>query len=484
MLEAVMRHEWARLRATGTLNRLLLVLLTLVAMAAGAGRSRVASWRVEVAAARQEARETRRRHREGLQRLEAQGRPLRLRDPRNPAYVGGPLGRRFVTWDPGPLAWIATGHSKLHAPALAVSTEDWPRGSPSPGWENPTSLAIGGVDLAFVVVYLLPLLVLALSYDLLSGEREEGTLPMLVARSLPLGILVLGKLLVRLLVLGGGTLVLAVLALEPERVALADLPSLLLLGLVVLAYLGFWGALAAAVDAGGAGPARNAVVLACFWLALVLVLPALGNTWIESALPAPSRLELLQLRRQAAARAEREGATDLAEFYQDHPELAAGEGGATIDEYFLRKLLLLEAVEEAVAPREEAFRQALLEQQAQVRKLALLSPAVLTQEILVDLAGTSPEDHRGFVDRARSFHRRWYAFFRPRIMRREPLTLADLDAAPRPGEEEGQASTGGPGGLAGAVRGLALLLLPSGVLGWVTRRRLESYPVRDPGDAG
>ena len=43
---------------------------------------------------------------------------------------------------------------------------------------------VGRFDLAFVTVYLLPLLVLALSYNVLSEEREQGTLARTLAPTL------------------------------------------------------------------------------------------------------------------------------------------------------------------------------------------------------------------------------------------------------------------------------------------------------------
>ena len=42
--------------------------------------------------------------------------------------------------------------------------------------ESPLNLMVGRFDLTFVVIYLLPLLVLALSFNVLSEEREQGTL--------------------------------------------------------------------------------------------------------------------------------------------------------------------------------------------------------------------------------------------------------------------------------------------------------------------
>jgi ABC-2 type transport system permease protein len=88
--------------------------------------------------------------------------------------------------------------------------------------ENPSHLLSGHFDLAFVIVYLFPLLIFALSYNLLSAEREIGTLRLLMSQPLALRTLVPGKVLVRagaLLALAVVAPVLVLLAARPEAVA-------------------------------------------------------------------------------------------------------------------------------------------------------------------------------------------------------------------------------------------------------------------------
>ena len=52
--------------------------------------------------------------------------------------------------------------------------------------ENPVNLMTGAFDIAFVVIFLLPIFILAISYDLLSSERERGTLAMILAHPISL----------------------------------------------------------------------------------------------------------------------------------------------------------------------------------------------------------------------------------------------------------------------------------------------------------
>ena len=62
---------------------------------------------------------------------------------------------------------------------------------------------VGRFDLAFVVVYLLPLLVLALSFNVLSEEREQGTLALTLSQPVSARGVVAAKLAFRALLVVG-----------------------------------------------------------------------------------------------------------------------------------------------------------------------------------------------------------------------------------------------------------------------------------------
>ena len=56
---------------------------------------------------------------------------------------------------------------------------------------------------AFVVLFLYPLLIFAVSFDLTATERDQGTLRMVLAQPVTLGDVIAGKMIVRALKLAG-----------------------------------------------------------------------------------------------------------------------------------------------------------------------------------------------------------------------------------------------------------------------------------------
>jgi ABC-2 type transport system permease protein len=100
-----------------------------------------------------------------------------------------------------------------------------------------------------------------------------------------------------------------------------------------------------------------------------------------------------------------------------------------------------------------------------------LSPAIVMQDALNDIAGTGTARHRGFMNQVESYHQRWRAYFVPLVFQRARLQ----DYSGLPGftfvEEE----------LGTVTRRVALsmmgLLIPSVAIGAFAVGRIRRYPV-------
>ncbi len=397
-------------------------------------------------------------------------------DPRQARTVGNNKGTRYAAMPPGALAPLAVGQSDLYPYYFKVSTLNKQTFLYNNELENPTNLLVGRFDFAFVIVYLYPLLILALSYNLISAERDEGTLAMLLAQPVALRQIVLGKILLR----GGIVLALAVvcslLGAVLSGANLLEGDTALRLGLwcaVVLFYGAFWFALAAAVNALGKSSATNAVGLVGLWLVFVVVIPAALNVTVTSLSPVPSRVELIQAIREASSAATAQGNQLLARYYEDHPELLPKNTKVDTSSFALRSTAVRETVDKAIAPVMARYDRQLLGQQNLVERYRFLSPAIVAQEALSDLAGTGLDRYRHFLGEVDKFHRGWQGFFVPLIFRQQSITAADIDRLPifRFQEEP-------VGAVAGRVAGGLLgLVLPVVFLVWIALPRFKHYPV-------
>jgi ABC-2 type transport system permease protein len=383
--------------------------------------------------------------------------PFITRDPRNAYGYANGLMANYAVLPATPLAALTIGQSDL-LPSLQGSSEP----------ENPHRLLIGRFDAAFVVVFLMPLLIIALTYALLAGERERGTLALLLAQPLSMRSLFAGKLAPRVLLVLGLFGLLAALCLLTGHAA-----AWVRLGLwlsIALAYSAFWFALSAALVVRSGNSARHAITLAAAWLALTLLMPAAINLAVKTLHPVPSRIELILAMRDATDAATTERSKLLGAFYEDHPELA-GAGGAATEDFVTLRFVTGQKVEQELAPVLARYDEQLGRQQALVEKLQFLSPALLAQSALADAAGTSLARHRLFFAQAVAHHAQLRAFFDPRALSKQKF--AEWDDVPgfRFVEEENAAvliRIAGP---------LAALLLAALILGlWSWRALLRGSP--------
>jgi len=350
-------------------------------------------------------------------------------DPMTRPYVlGRTAGQRSATLPVAPFQAAAVGQSDLIPAVVAVNLDGAdPRGTQEE-IENPIHLMSGPLDLAFLVTFLLPLLVLALSFDLFSREREGGTLALLLAQPISPGTLMLGKALARWGMLFAVMLVLALGAF----VLLAEPPPpgrFLLWSAAMGLYLAFWVSAACLVNATGGNSARNAVALAFVWLIFVLLVPAGIQLSANLVYPVPTRAELVGAEREASREVQGQAAAVLAQHYDDHPELMP-EGLVNTVDAQARAFAVQQEVNRRVAPV-RARHQAQLERQREIiRTFRWLSPAVLVHDTQMQLAGTGDDRLALFEAELAEFHAQWVEFFGPAVYRSERMGLEHLETMP------------------------------------------------------
>lgn len=361
-------------------------------------------------------------------------RQRRFRDPANPNDVsGGWWVPPRATMTAGPLAPLALGQLDLYPGYF-----DIPAGKTEfdvfydNDLENPWRLLRNQFDVAFVLIFLLPLLIFAVSYNLLSSEREQGTLRMLLAQPVSLGILLAGKLIPRLLIVLVPAVcvpVVVILVARADAGSLSDLPDLLLWSVLVIAYGLFWFGLAVAANILGRSSAANMTALIGFWVALVWVLPAVMNLIATQSYPVPSRAALITEVRDATIEAQERHKHFLDEFEETGmPDLPAGQAYIMPATFYY--LETASDVDQALRPRLDEYKSQLGRQQELVERYQFLSPAVLLNNAMSDIAGTGLARYRHFQDLAESFREEWRAFFVPKIRAKISLTEADYRVMP------------------------------------------------------
>jgi ABC-2 type transport system permease protein len=372
-----------------------------------------------------------------------------------------------ATWNPpAPAAFMALGltdsaPNALRVRALALQSQLHEGES-----FNPALAATGRFDLAFVLIYLAPLVLIALLHDLISAERQAGRLGTLMA--LPGGNhrLWLRRAALRAVLafacvaapLATGAVVNGMPA-QDTAAALAT----------VGAYLAFWAALSVIVASRGRAAASQATALVGCWVLLTLVLPALANAALARAVPAQQGVDLALAQREAVHSAwDRPPAETMDRFFGSHPQW---QGTAPLPSGFHWKwyYAFQQLGDESVAAPVAAYRDSLRARQRWTVRVGWLLPGVGAQAALHRLAHTDLEAQLAYQDAIADFHGRLRAFYYPYLF--NELSFGEADFAAQPRFEPAPQASAMP---AAPLAGLALMALAALVAAARACRRIDA----------
>lgn len=296
-----------------------------------------------------------------------------------------------------PLAALSAGQAEGYPAAANVT----PFGDPhamfdafATGLESPSVLAAGRFDLAFVIIVLLPLLLIAATYDSWSRDVENGSARFQLAQPVRPARLILTRAAVR----GGALLSAATLIALGSLVAVGarDSAGLALFALVVLAYGAFWIALTTLINLFVRASTTAALAAGTAWLTIVMLLPAASAAVADLVASPPSAMAHTNALRSAGldVRAANQAAARAA---------AAAEPDRAYPATLWQRRKEIQQREARLGPLYRSRADGLARHRALADGLRFLSPAVIAQDALDRLAATNASRALTFQVQALAF---------------------------------------------------------------------------------
>ncbi|MEO1251329.1 MAG: DUF3526 domain-containing protein [Pseudomonadota bacterium] len=348
-------------------------------------------------------------------------------------YAARPMNLRLpASLPPASLADFAIGGGDL----LPTTTKLTGWSSPGElfvGYEfaNPTTLGLGRFDLSFLVVVILPLVMVAASFDVFAGERERGRARMIAAQAGHVRASVWRRLHLRNLaiwmVFSAITLLAAVVGPAPQMSG-ARLASFAVWLGVAWAYGVFWFALIAFAVAVARNSETVSAVLFSLWAIFVFAVPAVGGAVAEAAYPPPSRLVFLSEMRKGEVEAVREAEKLTNSFLADHPEMALST--EDVPGFFRGAFLSNREAGKRTTPVLEAFAESREKRAALVGRLQFLSPALIANNVLVTIAGGDVARNMAYQEQAREALGDLFERIGPAVVAKQRISVAEFDAIP------------------------------------------------------
>jgi ABC-2 type transport system permease protein len=132
-----------------------------------------------------------------------------------------------------------------------------------------------------------------------------------------------------------------------------------------------------------------------------------------------------------------------------------------------------ELVGRALQPVLARFNSQLAAQHQFTNRFRFVSPAILMQTALYDIAGTGVARYQHFLTQVEGFHQTWQGYFNPRVFEKRAISSNELNQLPQFNWQEESFAALAPRALWPAL----LLLLVAAIMGGLGLRRYQSYPV-------
>ncbi|MDI9337563.1 MAG: ABC transporter permease subunit [Alphaproteobacteria bacterium] len=343
------------------------------------------------------------------------------------AYIIGNLTFKLVDNPPSSWANLSIGQRDIYPFYVFLRYWSLSRQILTTEINNPEKLLVGNFDLAFVFIYVFPLFIIAIGYNIVSSEREGGTLHLLLSNPISIYQVLFIKLLFRWVVVFLLAFVLMLLALI---ICTIQFDAVLILWLLTTAlYFTFWFGIILIIAKLSKSSSIDALSLVCCWILFVLIIPTVINLFLTNFYPPSPRYDISH-----TIRHEYEGIWSNFDKRYHVAQSRHSDNSETTDSSKLNDIkeisVLFDSYDEKLGPLFTKYEKLTLDKEAIGQELSLLSSAALTQQIYNCLANTDAKSYFNFLEDVKTFHKELKDFFFKKIFNDQLFTKADFAKIP------------------------------------------------------
>lgn len=300
---------------------------------------------------------------------------------------------------------------------------------------NPLRSLAGHFDVAFWIVYLLPLLIIIFSFHVLPAELDNQNWRLINSQGVSAAQWVRSKLTL----IGISVFVLVLIVFTAGLILnynyFDQLPGLSdgLMLITILVYLLFWIGALYLINAFSKTTRASALYSGTLWIVICIVIPSLTTSVIEKLIPVDNTAVSRMSRRPQDPRLDNNQASTA--IIEQFKELKPLYKGATIDssdrwfgfsKYFAYHELLDDTSQAVVKEYYTA-----IEKRQRISNLSILiNPAAGVDGLLTNYAANDAFANHQFIWNARDFHRDMRSAMLPPIFFERTLSLADYQKLP------------------------------------------------------
>lgn len=338
---------------------------------------------------------------------------------RNVEYHSDDLGlllyylRFTLIKQPTNISAISIGQSDVNPLLQAVTIRGLEGQKYDSDFENPSLLMSGNLDLGFVIIYLFPLVLIAMTFNLYSEEKEQGTWRILAAQTNAKIAFLLKKMSVRIVFV-----LLVLLMLLLFAAAFLQIPlnaNFWALFIQSIFYLLFWGALCLLIISFRKKSSFNALSLISIWVVLTILLPAAVNNYVINTYQVPEALHaMLEQRDGYHEKWDLEKEAAMKGFFKEYPQYKGLPVPKDKFSWLWYYAMQHNGDMESNATSQE-MKAKIEERNAISQGVALFVPTMHAQLSFNKLSGTDMIGHMQFLEALTDFHGKLREGFYPKI---------------------------------------------------------------------
>jgi len=316
-----------------------------------------------------------------------------------------------------PLSGISIGQSDLNTHIQNVKILNLEGQKYDTDLVNPMRLQVGNLDLSFLIIFLFPLVIIALSFNVLSEEVEKGTWKMITIQGTSPFKFLLMKIGIRILFI---SIVLGVLFLLSKFILKIPFTNNFLYIITIsYLYILFWFALCIFIILQRKSSNTNAITLLAIWLLLVVFLPVLVNNYISNIYPVDEAYTMtIKQRDEYHKRWDTDKRETMDKFYKHYPQFKKytlkEEGFSWLWYYAMQQM----GDDESQHEKEDMYTKIKNREQLS-KQIARFFPPLQVQLSINNIAKTSLTHHINFLNETTNFHENLRLQFYPKIFKNQ-----------------------------------------------------------------
>jgi len=207
----------------------------------------------------------------------------------------------YAVKEENPLSTISIGQNDIYSTIKRTRFATEIFSGEQDEFKNPEQLLTGNLDLTYFILFLFPLLFIAISYNTASADKESGVYKLLATQKFGIKSITTARVIFKWLIsLLPFVIAIIITYLTINGYKNFRAASFLQWISIALLYGGFWLSVVLFIINRGWNSMINILALAGIWLLLLIGIPGILNSWFQYKYPANTQQQITQLRDEKA----------------------------------------------------------------------------------------------------------------------------------------------------------------------------------------